>query len=167
MLPMLHRCYTPQTTYASPPKADRLGNALVLWRIHFSGLWSVTLLTLVTLEDSLQWLPQNSHKDRKHLAALAPNLSPEFATEGFGFSGDNLSPLLAPKLSNSASLVLRICIHFNYQSAEFGCKSYNLSELSYVQMYLMFGKSTQTVRERRFAIEIKPFKLTKWKNNNK
>ena len=116
----------------------------MLWRIHFSGLCSVTLLTLVTLEDSLQWLPQNSHKDRKHLAALAPNLSPEFATEGFGFSGDNLSPLLAPKLSNSASLVLRICIHFNYQSAEFGCKSYNLSELSYVQMYLMFGITTQT-----------------------
>ena len=68
----------------------------------------------------------------------------------------------------SLSLVPCICIHFNYQSGEFGCKSYNLSELSYVQMYLMFGITTQTDRERGgFASEIKPYKLIKRKINNK
>ena len=128
---------------------------------------------------SLQWrLPQNSHKDRKHLA-LPPILPPrpELADlwKDLDCSGDNL---LFPQQAGFGSrieqfcfsllLVPWICIHFNYQSGEFGCKSYNLSELSYVQMYLMFGITTQTDRERGgFASEIKPYKLIKRKINNK
>ena len=60
------------------------------------------------MEVSLQWLPQNSHKDPKHLGALAPNLSPELASGRIWVFRDNLfannNPLLAPKLSNSGSL---------------------------------------------------------------
>ena len=122
---------------------------------------------------SLQWrLPQNSHKDRKHLALpsiLPPR--PELADlwKDLDCSWDNpLFPQQAgfgsriEQFCFSLSLVPWICIHFNYQSGEFGCKSYNLSELSYVQMYLMFGITTQTDRERGgFASEIKPYKLIK------
>ena len=60
------------------------------------------------MEVSLQWLPQNSHKDLKHLAELAPNLSPELASGRIWVFRDNLfannNPLLVPKLSNSGSL---------------------------------------------------------------